>query len=136
VLTRTNSPSDNNFAAADANSGQLTFTTKLLSTAFTAANSVVNGINPQPNQFTGGEGGVTGQEVEFDVHCTSPFQLGADHVLFRPEVDLGSAGDFLWLSAPKPITAPDTPFDKDLDPQRRSGRAGTRLVTDRHGHHP
>jgi hypothetical protein len=110
VLTRTNSPSDNNFAAADANQGQLTFTTKLLSTAFTAANSVVNGINPQP-QFTGGEGAVTGQEVEFDVHFTSPFQLGADHVFFRPEVDLGSAGDFLWLSAPKPIVSPGTPFD-------------------------
>jgi hypothetical protein len=110
VLTRTNSPSDNNFAAADANLGQLTFTTKVLNTAFTAANSVINGINPLPNQFTGGEGSVTGEEVEFDVHFTSPFQLGADHVFFRPEVDLGSAGDFLWLSAPKPIVAPGTPF--------------------------
>ena len=110
VLTRTNSPSDNNFAAADANLGQLTFTTKVLNTAFNAANSVVNGINPFPNQFTGGEGSVTGQEVEFDVHFASPFQLGADHVFFRPEVDLGSVGDFLWLSAPKPIVAPVTPF--------------------------
>jgi hypothetical protein len=127
VLTRTNSPSDNNFAAADANFGQLTFTTKLLSTAFTAANSVVNGINPQPNQFTGGEGAVTGQEVEFDVHFASPFQLGADHVFFRPEVDLGSAGNFLWLSAPKPIVAPGTPFDNpalDLQSWTRNDGAG------------
>src|SRR3974377_540370 len=36
VITRTNSPSDNNFAAADANLGKLTFTTKLLNPAFTA----------------------------------------------------------------------------------------------------
>ena len=37
-----------------------------------------------------------------------------DHVFFRPEVDLGSAGNFLWLSAPKPIMAPGTPFATDL----------------------
>ena len=48
VLTRVNSPSDNNFAAADGNSGQLTFTTKVLNTNFMAANSVVNGIHPYP----------------------------------------------------------------------------------------
>jgi PEP-CTERM motif len=110
VVARMNSPSDNNFAAADGASGQLSFTTKVLSTAFTAANSVVNGIHAQPNQFTGGEGSVTGEEVEFDVHFTAPFQLGADHVFFRPEVDLGNSGDFLWLSASKPIIPPGTPF--------------------------
>jgi hypothetical protein len=124
VLTRTNSPSDNNFATADANLGQLTFTTKLLNPAFTASNSVINGVNPKPNQFTGGEGAVTGQEVEFDVHFPSPFQLGADHVFFRPEVDLGNAGDFLWLSAPKPIVAPGTPFGIDLQTWIRTDGAG------------
>jgi PEP-CTERM motif len=41
---------------------------------------------------------------------TSPFVLGPDHVFFRPEVDLGNAGNFLWLSAPKPIVSPGTPF--------------------------
>ena len=76
-----------------------------------AANSVVNGINALPNQFTGGEGSVTGIEVQFNVTFTTPFLVGAtDHDFFRPEVDLGSSGDFLWLSAPKPITAPGTPF--------------------------
>jgi hypothetical protein len=125
VITRTNSPSDNNFAAADANLGQLTFTTKLLNPAFTAQNSVVNGINPLPNQFTGGEGAVTGQEVEFDVHFSAPFFLNADHVFFRPEVDLGSSGNFLWLSAPKPIVGPGTtPFADDLQSWTRTDGAG------------
>jgi hypothetical protein len=110
VLTRTNSPSDNNFAAADALAGDLSFTTTVLSTNFTAANSVVNGIHAQPNQFTGGEGAVTGVEVQFNITFNTPFVLGPDHVFFRPEVDLGSAGDFLWLSAPKPIVPPGTGF--------------------------
>ena len=104
VITRVNSPSDNNFAAADGALGQLSFTTTALNPNFHAANSVVNGINPAPNQFTGGEGPVTGQEVQINVHFTKAFTLSAnDHIFFRPEVDLGSAGNFLWLSAPKPI---------------------------------
>jgi PEP-CTERM motif-containing protein len=102
VLTRMNSPSDNNFAAADGALGQLTFTTTVLNPSFTAANSVVNGIHALPNQFTGGEGPVTGTEVQINVTFTTPFLLGADHVFFRPEVNLGSAGDFLWLSASGP----------------------------------
>ena len=114
VNTRVNSPSDNNFAAADSGLGQLTFTIKVLSTSFTAANSVVNGIRAKPNQFTGGEGAVTGEEVEIDASFITPFSLGPDHVFFRPEVDLGNTGDFLWLSAPKPIVAPGTPFANDL----------------------
>src|SRR6516164_9228050 len=68
VLTRMNSPSDNNFASRDSNvPGQLSFTTTLLNPSFHALNSVVNGINPLPNQFTGGEGPVTGEEVQFNV---------------------------------------------------------------------
>ena len=111
VLTRMNSPSDNNFAAADGALGQLTFTTTVLNPSFTAANSVVNGINPLPNQFTGGEGAVTGTEVQFNVHFNTPFSLAAgDHVFFRPEVDFGDTANFLWLSAPKPIVSPGTPF--------------------------
>jgi hypothetical protein len=77
-----------------------------------AANSVINGINAKPNQFTGGEGPVTGQEVQFNVLFTTPIILPADHYFFRPEVGL-SSGDFLWLSAPKPITS-GTPFLPDL----------------------
>jgi hypothetical protein len=111
VVTRVNSPSDNNFAAFDSALGQISFTTTVLSTAFTAANSVVNGINAAPNQFTGGEGAVTGTEVQINVTFTTPFQVFAmDHDFFRPEVGLGSAGDFLWLSAPKPIVTPGSPF--------------------------
>ena len=124
VITRANSPSDNNFAAADALAGGLKFTTTVLSTSFSASNSVVNGINPSPKQFTGGEGPVTGEEVQFNVTFTTPFVLGADHVFFRPEVDLGSAGNFLWLSAPKPIVAPGTPFTPDLQTWIRTDGPG------------
>jgi hypothetical protein len=127
VNTRVNSPSDNNFAAADGLAGTLAFTTKILNSSFHANNSVVNNINAKPMQFTGGEGGVTGTEVEFDVAFTSPFVLDPnDHVFFRPEVDLGSAGDFLWLSAPKPIVPPGTPFaNPALDLQTWTRTDGT-----------
>jgi hypothetical protein len=104
VLTRVNSPSDNNFDARDSNiPGQLTFTTTLLNSSFAAANSVVNGINAIPSQFTGGEGSVTGEEVQINVTFTTPFTVGPDHIFFRPEVGL-SSGNFLWLSAPRPST--------------------------------
>jgi hypothetical protein len=124
VLTRMNSPSDNNFAAADSALGQLSFTTKVLNPTFTAANSVVNGIHALPNQFTGGEGAVTGQEVQFNVTFNTPFTLAPDHVFFRPEVNLGNAGDFLWLSAPKPIVPPGTPFAADLQSWIRNDGPG------------
>jgi hypothetical protein len=110
VVTRVNSPSDNNFAAADGKLGQLSVTTTVLNQNFTAANSVVNNIKPAPMQTTGGEGPVTGIEVQLNIHFNTPFVLGPDHVFFRPEVDLGSAGNFLWLSAPRPIVPPGTPF--------------------------
>jgi hypothetical protein len=125
VLTRMNSPSDNNFVARDsAVPGQLSFTTTLLNPSFHALNSVINGINPLPNQFTGGEGPVTGEEVQFNIAFTTPISLDAnDHVFFRPEVNL-SAGDFLWLSAPKPIVAPGTPFAADLQTWIRNDGPG------------
>jgi hypothetical protein len=48
-----------------------------------------------------------------------------DHVFFRPEVDLGSAGNFLWLSAPKPISGPGTtPFANDLQTWIRNDGPG------------
>jgi hypothetical protein len=124
VLTRMNSPSDNNFAARDSNvPGQLSFTTTLLNPTFHALNSVVNGINPIPNQFTGGEGPVTGEEVQFNVTFTTPFTVGPDHIFFRPEVGLTS-GDFLWLSAPRPIVPPGTPFTPDLQTWIRTDGRG------------
>ena len=124
VLTRMNSPSDNNFAASDGKLGQLSFTTTVLNTKFTASNSVVNGIHPLPNQFTGGEGAVSGEEVQFNLSFTMPLSVGADHIFFRPEVDLGNSGDFLWLSAPKPIVAPGTPFAADLQSWIRNDGPG------------
>ena len=123
VVSRVNSPSDNAFAARDSSlPGQLTFTTTLLSSQFTANNSVVNGIHPMPNQFTGGEGPVTGEEVQFNVTFTTPFILGPDHIFFRPEVGL-TDGDFLWLSAAKPIVG-GTPFTPDLQTWIRTDGPG------------
>jgi hypothetical protein len=125
VITRVNSPSDNNFAAFDGSLGQLSFTTTVLNPSFTAANSVVNGIHPIPNQFTGGEGAVTGVEILFTITFNTPFLVGsADHDFFRPEVNLGNAGDFLWLSAPKPIISPGTPFAADLQSWIRNDGPG------------
>ena len=113
VLTRVNSPADNQFAAFDSAAGALTYTTTLLSSSFSVANTVVNGIHAAPGQFTGGEGPATGQEVQFNIQFTPGFTLPADHYFFRPEVEL-SDGNFLWLSAPRPIVAPGTPFTNDL----------------------
>jgi hypothetical protein len=81
-----------------------------LSNSFSANNSVKpGGIHPAPGFNTGGNGPVTGTEVQFDVAFTVPFLLPADHYFFVPQVELDS-GDFLWLSAPRPIVAPGTPF--------------------------
>jgi hypothetical protein len=124
VNTRVNSPSDNNFAASDSLLGQLSFTTTVLNPNFSALNSVVNGIHAAPNQFTGGEGAVTGTEVQINVTFNTPFFLGPDHVFFRPEVDLGSAGNFLWLSAPKPIVGGSGPFAQDLQTWIRNDGTG------------
>jgi hypothetical protein len=109
VVTRVNSPSDVAFASRDSVTGGLSFTPALLQNSFTTVNSVLNGINKFPNQFTGGEGSVTGEEVSFNVAFTTPFDLPADHYFFVPQVLLTS-GDFFWLSAPKPIVPPGTPF--------------------------
>jgi len=113
VPTRVNSPSDIAFGSRDSGANELTFTTSVLSNSFTANNSVINGINPLPDQFTGGEGPVTGTEVSFDVNFATPFLLPADHYFFVPQVEV-TGGDFYWLSAPKPIVPPGTNFAPDL----------------------
>ncbi len=109
VPTRVNSPADVEVADRDTASSNLTFLTTILGASFTAANSVLNGINPTPNQRTLGEGPVTGQEVQFNVIFTTPFDLPADHYFFVPQVQV-TGGEFFWLSAPRPIVAPGTPF--------------------------
>src|SRR5262249_11339074 len=86
VPTRVNSPSDVAFISREASAGELTFTPTLLAASFTAANSVVNGIHPIPGQTTGGEGPVTGEEVQIAATFTTPFNLPPDHYFFVPQV--------------------------------------------------
>jgi len=141
VVTRTNSPSDVAFADRDSTAGGgLTFSTLDLGGGFTASNSVLpGGIHPKPVQTTGGNGSVTGEEVQFNVTFTTPFDLPADHYFFIPQVEITTAnGEFLWLSAAKPIVSPGTPFppgftdlqswtrDEFLDPDW--SRVGTDIV--------
>jgi hypothetical protein len=115
VLTRANSPGDVEIdeATRDSADGGLSFSATLVNPSFSVLNSVVNGINKHPNEKTNGEGAVTGEEVVITVNFNPPISLPADHYFFRPEVLL-SSGDFLWLSAPRPIVAPGTPFMPDL----------------------
>lgn len=112
VPTRVNSPSDVEFADRDGADGNLSFTPAVTSASFTAANSVApGGIHAKPNDTTGGSGAVTGEEVQFNVLFTTPFDLPADHYFFVPQVEItGSNGDFYWLSAPRPIVPPGTTF--------------------------
>ena len=68
---------------------------------------------------------------------TTPFVLPPGHYFFVPQADV-VGGDFLWLSAPKPIVPPGTPFpagftdlqswtrDASLDPDWL--RVGTDIV--------
>lgn len=115
VPTRMNSPSDVEIddATRDRASGTLEFTASLLNPNFLVATTVVNGINKKPNQTTHGDGAAMGEEVEITITFTTPILLAADHYFFRPEVQV-AGGDFLYLSAPRPIKAPGTPFTGDL----------------------
>jgi len=108
VPTRVNSPSDVAFQERDSTSG-LTFTPGVVSASFTAANSVQPGGIHLPSTPPGGDGPVTGEEVQFSVNFAMPFLLPADHYFFVPQVEL-SDGTFLWLSALRPIDASGTPF--------------------------
>jgi len=121
VFTRMNSPADVEIGSAtrDGLAGDLSFGSAILSPTFHVNNTVVNGINKFPNQFTGGEGSTTGQEVLITVDFITPILLEPDYYFFRPEVLL-SSGDFLWLSAPKPIVSPGMPFSPDLQSWTRN----------------
>ena len=115
VPTRANSPGDIEIgnATRDGLAGTLSYGTAFVNASFTVSNSVVNRIIPGHVPFTGGEGPVTGEEVTITVSFDPPIALPPGHYFFRPEV-ASSSGDFLWLSAPKPIIAPGTPFTLDL----------------------
>jgi hypothetical protein len=116
VPSRANSPSDVEIDSATRARGSATlrFSTNVLSASQFVGNTVVDGINKLPNNVTTmGEGPVTGEEAEITITFTSPIVLPAGHYFFRPEVLLTS-GDFLYLSAPRPIASPGTPFVGDL----------------------
>lgn len=107
VPTRENSPSDVAFAEREAS--DLNFTSTILNSAFTVQNTIVDDISVG----TGGEGSATGTQVRFDIDLDLPFTLDADHYFFVPQVEV-NGGEFLWLSAAKPILPPGTSFDPDL----------------------
>jgi hypothetical protein len=135
VPTRVNSPSDIAFATRDSGSATLTFSTNVLANSFATGNSVTpGGIHAFPNQMTGGNGPASGEEVQFDVTFTSALNLPANHYFLVPQVQLDN-GDFLWLSAPKPITGGTGPFLGDLQAWTRDEalqpdwlRVGTDIV--------
>jgi hypothetical protein len=134
VPSRVNSPADVEIGSAtrDANLRTLTFTPSVLNGNFFVQNTVVNRIQTK----TGGDGSITGEEVEITIQFTTPIILPAGDYFFRPEVLLAadSAFDFLYLSAPRPIVSGDTVRDgpASLDPQLELG-AG--LAANRHRHY-
>ena len=115
VPSRTNSPGDVEIddATRDGGLGTLNFEASLVNADFSVANTVVRGINKKPGNVTNGEGPASGQEVEIDITFNPPIILPAEHYFFRPEALL-SDGNFLYLSAPRPIVPPGTPFVGDL----------------------
>jgi hypothetical protein len=129
VPTRVNSSSDVELDDRDTASGNLTFSTTSLG-SFTAANSVQpGGIHPIPDFHTGGDLSVTGNETVFNITFTTPFSLPADHYFFVPQVQL-STGDFLWLSAPRPIIGGTGPFVGDLQSWTRDNISPNNLEPD------
>jgi hypothetical protein len=110
VPTRVNSPSDVALDQRQFSAGAPGLAAIVQQGSFTALNSVKpGGIHPAPNFFTGGNGPVTGQETLISVNFSTPFDLLAGQYFFVPQVEL-SSGDFFWLSAPRPIVPPGTPF--------------------------
>ena len=115
VPSRVNSPSDVEIASAtrDGSAGALSFLSTAVSSNFSVTNTVVNGIFKRPGNVTMGEGSATGGEIQITITFTKPIVLPAGHYFFRPEVEVVN-GDFLYLSAPRPIVSPGTPFSGDL----------------------
>jgi len=116
VPTRVNSPTNDAIIEEDI-AGGLTYHTHTQNNGVGVANSVVDNIVPGASSaatVTGGEGGKSGEEVRFEFTLTNPFNLTAGHYFFVPQVQLDN-GNFLWLSASKPIGAfGSTPFAGDL----------------------
>ncbi len=122
VLSRVNSPSDVEIEAAtrDGGAGTLRFVATPPATGISVGNTVVNGINPNPSR-TNGEGPAIGDQVQITVTFTQPIVLPAGHYFFRPDV-LVADGDFLYMSAARPIASPGAPFIGDLQAWIRNSR--------------
>ena len=116
VPSRANSPSDVEIDSAtrDGSLGTLRFAVRLLNDNSSVQIKVVDGINKKPNSTTHGEGPATGEGVEIAITFTNPILLPAGRYFFRPEVLVTAGGDFLFLSAPKPIVSPGTAIAGDL----------------------
>lgn len=128
VPTRTNSPSDVVFTTRDAKKGGISYGFSVLNPNFTATNSVVTGIHASPNQKTGGEGQVTGEEVQFDFSFSPGLYLPAGHYFIVPQVKL-KKGTFDWLSTPSNLFTGDLQEwirNSHLDPDWL--RVGTDIV--------
>jgi hypothetical protein len=116
VPTRVNSPADIAFEERDSAAKELNFRADVLATTFTAQASVSSADKIAVK--SGGNGPATGEEVEFHVIFRNhPLDLPAGQYFFVPKVGLTdgapAAANFLWLSAPKPIVPPGTPFTPD-----------------------
>jgi hypothetical protein len=126
VPTRNNSPSDVAFTTRDSAASELTFTTAVLSTSFSANNSVgPGGIHVN----TSGNGPVSGEEVQFNVTFATPLLLAPGHYFFIPQVAV-SGGQFYWLSAARPaaITPDLQTWIRDSALQPDWLRVGTDIV--------
>jgi hypothetical protein len=88
----------------DTASANLKFTTTNLGTFTGALNSVQPGGVHLPSQVPGGNGPISGQEVQFNVTFTVPISLTPDHYFFVPQVEV-NGGEFLWLSGTRPLPA-------------------------------
>jgi hypothetical protein len=122
VPTRVNSPGDVAFVERDSLDNKLTFTTTELNPSFNIANSV----DSTARIAVGGastHAPIAGDEVQFNVAFTPPLDLAPGHYFFVPHVGLSATAPadshFLWLSAPKPIQPPGTPFSPDLQAWER-----------------
>src|SRR5207249_3999394 len=98
VPTRINSPGDNEIENRDSAAKELNFNADVLSTTFTALASVSSA--DKISVKSGGNGPVTGEEVEFDITFRNhPLDLAAGHYFFVPKVGLSdqapAAADFL-----------------------------------------
>jgi hypothetical protein len=113
VPTRVNSPGDNALTTRDSAKKELKFRAHVLNSSFAVPASVSSA--DKIGVKLGGNGSVTGKEVQFDVTLGKhALTLPAGHYFFVPQVGLQkkapTKAHFLWLSAPRPIMPPGTPF--------------------------